>query len=194
MNPTAKSKDQYRLAGKLTVADYDRFKQEKNRDEISRLISDRFIKRYLVPLNSVPTVKKSGFCMMAIGCLMLEALESFYQGWPNTRGKSKAAFHSFIGRQGEFTLLRGQEPEFFEHVRCGILHQAETTGGWRIRRDKDGALFDAPTKTVNANAFIDALTAALRDYCETLKHSDWEDELWANARKKLDAICENCAH
>lgn len=39
--------------------------------------------------------------MMAVACLMIEALESFYQGWPDTNGRSKDAFCKFADWNSE---------------------------------------------------------------------------------------------
>jgi len=83
--------------------------------------------------------------MMAVSCLMIEALECFLQGWSSSENRSKAAFCLFFDAHDQFKDLRGYGQHFYKNVRCGILHQAETTGGWRIRRDKS-CLFDAATE------------------------------------------------
>lgn len=41
---------------------------------------------------------------------------------------------------------------FFTDIRCGILHQAETRGGWKIQRK--GTLLDDHNKTMNATVFL----------------------------------------
>jgi hypothetical protein len=128
---------------------------------------------------------------MAVSCLMVEALESFWRGWPNTRGKSELAFRSFFQRTPAFAVFLGHGPQFYEHVRCGILHQAETTGGWRIQRT--GPLFDAPNKTVGSDAFLAVMRAAVGDYATELRQRDWSDALWLNFRKKMRSVGSNCA-
>jgi len=45
----------------------------------------RFAERYLDPILDSP--KRHGFAMMAICCLMVEALESFRNGWSKTSDK-----------------------------------------------------------------------------------------------------------
>jgi hypothetical protein len=69
--------------------------------------------------------------MMAVSCLMIEALECFRQGWIDTkeRGKGAQAFRLFFDTAEPLKEFRGYAPAFYTHVRCGILHQAETTGG-----------------------------------------------------------------
>jgi hypothetical protein len=128
---------------------------------------------------------------MAIGCLMLEALESFRQGLPDTKHASKAAFCSFFDHHAEFAVFRGHAERFWLDVRCGILHQAESRGGWTIRRS--GPLFNSETRTVNATAFVRALGRVLKGYCRELRQGKWDDDIWRLCRRKMEAIIKNCS-
>lgn len=149
-----------KLSRSVTVARYRELKERRDRKEIAKFIRDRFSERYIEPLRGS---RKHGFCTMAICCLMIEALESFWQGWSDAKGKSEEAFRHFFERCSEQNLeLQVFSPiakDFYKGVRCGILHQAETTNGWRIRRA--GPLFDPETKTINATRFHDQLGLAL---------------------------------
>ena len=191
-----KAAEDFKLAKNTKVKDYKKWKSEKKLDSIIDLIRNRFSERYLTPMANIKkgekSEEKSGFCMMAISCLTIEAMESFRQGWKDTKGKSECAFCLFFDRYGAFSKLRGHCHDFYRNVRCGILHQAETTGGWRIQRDKNKEVFDETTLIINANAFIKALEESLKKYCEDLKKEKWDSELWINAIKKIDAICDNC--
>lgn len=178
------------LARGYAVADYRALEAAKDKAEIARLISQRFTERYLAPTLSRQNVKH-GFATMAIGCLMVEALESFRQGWPETRGKSKKAFCYFFDAHDQFAAFRGHAEPFYYDVRCGILHQAETRGGWTIRRG--GALFDPTSRVVNATAFVRTLGKVLKVYCRGLRQADWESDTWKKCRKKMGAICRACA-
>ena len=80
--------------------------------------------------------------------------------------------------------------DFYYGVRCGILHQAETTGGWRIRRR--GVLFDTQSKIINATRFHKELELFLQEYRETLKDLDWDGEEWQCVRRKMAAIIKHC--
>jgi hypothetical protein len=130
---------------------------------------------------------------MAISCLMIESLESFVQGWENTNSKSEAAFCYFFDSHSQFNTFRGHFAQFYKNVRCGILHQAETTSGWKITRKKTAPLFDATSSlTINANLFLQNLRAVLDGFCDELKTSDWNSTEWKNVRKKMKALCHNC--
>lgn len=193
MNPLPKTGRDHQLAKGITVEDYERLKAQRDCRGIADLIRKRFGERYLNPINNTPLDNKSGFCMVAIGCLMIEALECFHQGWATSNKRSKAAFCEFFNREQPFQLLKRHSEAFYEHVRCGILHQAETTGGWRIRRDNDGLLFDEATRTLNANAFLNALSESLESYCTRLAAAGLDDTQWKNATAKLDSICDHCS-
>ena len=137
---------------------------------------------------------KHGFCTMAICCLMIEALESFHQGWPDSAGMGREAFRTFFERcaaeGSELGRFADCPDDFYVGVRCGILHQGETSRGWRIRRE--GPLFGPSTKLINATRFHKELGMVLESYCNSLKRSDWDSEVWHNLRRKMLAVIENC--
>lgn len=181
--------DDTELAPKFTVRNYKRARDSNppDRTAIADAIRARFVDRYIEPVKAKPR----GFTIMAVSCLMIEALESFRQGWESSNGRSKAAFCFFFDAFAPFKDLRGHAQAFYKHVRCGILHQAETTGGWRIRRDSS-PLFDSSNFTINANKFLDALVAVLGTFCDELKTLPWDSAEWKNVRKKMEAIVRNC--
>ena len=177
------------LATDLTVAQYKALGQGGNTQAIADFIERRFTERYITPMR-VDASKKNGFTIMAVACLLIEALESFRQGWPNSDQKSQLAFCNFFDRTSNFTFIRGYSQDFYKNVRCEILHQGETTGGWHIRRK--GPIFDKSTKTVNAKKFHDEIEKVLKHYCDELRKSSWDSEIWKALRKKMRAICRNC--
>jgi hypothetical protein len=176
-----------KLSPTIDVGQYKLLEQKKDREAIARFIQERFSARYIDPVSSG---NKHGFTMIAISCLMIEALESFRHGWADTKGKSRKAFHSFFDRHEAFQIFRNRADDFYYGVRCGILHQAETTRGWRIKRS--GLLFEDTNKTINATAFLSRLSACLVEYCEQLRRESWDSEIWNNLREKMQAICSNC--
>lgn len=194
----AKAVDDFLISKDTTVGDIInciRIKNQESKEKLINAIYHRFYGRYLVPLNSIPGGSdlepdlKSGFLIMATACLMIEAMESFYQGRPTTKGKSKEIFENFFKREENiFPIFR--DIKFYENIRCGILHQAETTEGWRIIRD--GMLVNINNKTINATIFLEKLTESLNNYKTELETSDWDAKIWKNAIKKLEAICDNC--
>ena len=182
--------DDVELATGFTVKRYRALEANHEQAQIATLISRRFTERYLGPTLSRRNVKH-GFTTMAVGCLMLEALESFRLGLPNTKSASKTVFCSFFDHHDEFAVFRGHAERFWLDVRCGILHQAETRGGWTIRRS--GPLFDSSKRVVNATRFVRTLGRVLKQYCRGLKTAEWNSETWRLCRKKMDAIVATCS-
>lgn len=180
------------LAGKITAREYADLVKNKNRVAIADLIQKRFEERYLDPI--LDSASRHGFAMLAVCCLMVEALESFRQGWKDTadRGKSEGAFCSFFQAYEEFRDLRPLAHEFYRAIRCGILHQAETTQKWRIDREPGLLAEMSGVRWLSAYEFGTRLRTVLGRYRDELYNSDWTSPLWFNARKKLQAICKNC--
>jgi hypothetical protein len=195
MNTKALSNDprQTELASNFTVAQYETACGAQDRDTIAEALRRRFTERYIGPVTPTKGKQMHGFTMMAISCLMIESLESFCQGWENTNSKSEAAFCYFFDSQRQFNNFRGHFAQFYKNVRCGILHQAETTSGWKITRNKTAPLFDtASSLTINATLFLQNLRAVLDGFCDGLKTADWNSTEWKNVRKKMKALCHNC--
>jgi hypothetical protein len=181
--------------GNITVVRYRSMIRQRQKGVLVKFIHDRFSERYITPLRAIPKSPKNlrnGFCTMAICCLMVEALESFWEGLATTRapGASRAAFVSFFNRSDNLRPFRPYADEFYTHVRCGILHQAETTGAWKIRRD--GPLFLPKTLTINATRFHDELHKCLVTYCSALERERFDGPLWTAFNNKMKAICRNC--
>ena len=175
------------LSSSTSVDRYLEMELQKDIEGISKFIYERFNERYIKPF--INNKNKSGFIMMASACLMIEALESFWHGWRRSPN-SGLAFCQFFDRNGRFILLQGLREEFYVHVRCGIMHQGETTGGWHIRRD-GREIFNSQSKTIDATKFLKEMDGALNDYCELLKNTTWSDKRWLKFRKKMKSICEN---
>lgn len=180
------------LTDKVTVGqtrNWIKTKDENSKERLIELINHRFYNRYVKHLKEID----SGFLKMAISCLMIETLESFRQGKKNTKAKGVGLkmFIDFFKK--ESALFPGFEQiakDFYINVRCGILHQAETTNAWRILRTN--VLLDKKNKTINATKFVSALGKALNNYVEELKSSELSSPIWKNAILKLEDICDNC--
>lgn len=179
-----------KLSESTTVDQYIKWENKKNKEKIADFIYNRFYERYIRPFECAPKDIKNGFSMMANCCLMIEALESFYQGWSNTRDKSELAFCNFFDRVKELSDFHGYSHDFYVNVRCGILHQAETAGGWKIVRR--GSLFNPNELTINATKFLNRLNTYLKRYTGDLENASWNDDIWKNLRKKMKTIIKNC--
>jgi len=187
-----KNVNEFLLTEKITVGEtlgWIKQKDAHSKIKLIELIHHRFYNRYIKHLNLID----SGFLKMAISCLTIEALESFKKKKKNTKGKGvgEKMFKDFFEiEEVLFPGLKDIYSDFYSNIRCGILHQAETTKEWRILRKGD--LLDKKNKAINATKFVRAIDKALNNYINTLRQNDFSSQIWKNAILKIVDICENC--
>jgi len=179
----------------ITISDYNDMIERKDKDGIAEFIFFRLFSRYIRPFsfdNSEYKKKyKNGFSIMANLCLLIETLQSFKNGWGDSNSNSQKAFKHFFHNNPHFKELKQKAPEIYKNVRCGILHQGETTGGWKITR-KVEIFYDPKTKTIDAVMFAEQMEKCLCDYRKDLKTAEWDSETWDNFRTKMRKIIKNC--
>lgn len=177
--------DSTKLSSSTTVARYKKLEADGNRKALCQFFVERFDERYFQPIEN--SQSKHGFAVLAIACLVIEALESFYQGRPDSKNASTQMFRDFFARDTVLKELGGGNDWFYKDIRCGILHQSESRGGWRVLRR--GPLLDAQAKTLNATVILRALKHEVLQYAQRIQT---DEQVWRNFRKKMGAICANC--
>ena len=181
-NPTGKN---------ITVEKYKKLVEDRNKKEIANFIYNRIYSRYIKPFefddSKYKKEFKNGFSMMANACLLIETLQSFKEGLGDSNGQSGKLFTNFFNENDNFEIFKGKT--FYKDVRCGILHQGETTGGWKINRKKKAPLLK--DKNINANKFMIELEKSLRTYRVCLEKEEWDSEIWDNFRTKMRRIIKN---
>ncbi|MCU7806887.1 MAG: hypothetical protein KZQ73_03335 [Candidatus Thiodiazotropha sp. (ex Semelilucina semeliformis)] len=181
----------------VTVEKYEEWRDAAKAIEIADFLYERHFRRYLKPFTfdsqDYKSNYKNGFSMMASYCLLIETIEGFYRGWPKSR--NELAFMKFFTRDKHFTEFAVSDipSQFYKNIRCGILHQGETSGGWLISRNSSDPLISNANKTINANKFGSKLQKSLEDYTSELKQSDWNSELWKHAKERMKSLIKNCA-
>lgn len=181
-------------SGRVTVADYEAWRAlgEQGRDNIAEFFRERIRERYIDPVLALDPDKKNGFSIMAVSCLLIETYETFRQGWPSSDKKSALAFCYFFDREALFHSFSGCGQQFYKNVRCGILHQGETTGGWKITRADRKPLFDRPRLSIHATKFHNQMAIVIDRYCRKLKAEPLKNEIWRHFSKKMNATIANC--
>lgn len=192
---------------KVTVKNCKDFLAAKDKKALANFIYDRLYGRYLKPFDfrSVDYEKnyKNGFALMTSSCLLIETLTSFRESrYRNTKNLSGECFGHFFTTESKFadfatggrqtngdisTKKQGGLPnDFYENVRCGILHNAETKNGWTITRNESKPYFNPATKEINATKFANRLKSVLSSYKKSLIESDFDsDIIWKNFRDRL---------
>jgi hypothetical protein len=176
------------------------------------LIQCRYKERFLDPIRTLRSEKGHargyGFAIMALCSLLIESLQSYRYGLPTTHEAEYASlaafnppaeyqipkaerksgtqvfadFFSFAAHQVLFLGVDGKT--YHTSIRNGLLHQAQTKGGWKIKIDQTH-LWNEPDKIVDRNRFADALALAFDQYLEELNRAAWDDDIWRKARRKL---------
>lgn len=182
---------EYKLTRDVTVGQLQTWMDEKtdhSKTEIVKLIKHRFENRYLKHIKCVD----SGFLIMAVSCFVIETLQSFREGEPDTNGIGQRMFKNFFNNEQDNFPDFNEEisVEFYKHIRCGILHQSETTNAWRVLLV--GKLLDKTEFSINAELFLESLNKSVTKYSDELTVSDFNSDLWEKAFIKLKDICQSC--
>lgn len=179
----------------IRISTFEKWRDAQEKDLIADFVYERHYRRYIKPFEfddrRFKMHYKNGFAMMANCCLLIETLESFHRGWE--RGQNELSFLKFFTRENGFAEFATDDmpTHFYKHVRCGILHQGETTGGWTINRN-GRSLLDKPKREINAFLFASKLKESLEAYRKTLKDSEWDSPIWKKLREKMKHIIKNC--
>lgn len=145
---------------------------------------------------------------MALCSLLIESLQSYRYGLPTTnKGEFRRLadfsppleyavceheqksgvnvfvdFFSYHPHQALFPAVDGEV--FYSAIRNGLLHQAQTKRGWRIRT-RQAVLWNINERIVDRDKFADGLASAFDLYAEDLAAGQNDDPLWFLARRKL---------
>jgi hypothetical protein len=163
-----------------------------------QILKSRITSRFLDPIDFLlksevekrPTEKTLGFVVLAIDCALIETLAAFTKGLLRTDGISKRTFSRFLATHPEFCVHFNSAKiaeQFYEEIRCGILHQAETGGNSRVWSVGPLLRVDSGAITVNRSRFHDAVKAAYEKYYADLLDPS-NRELRRNFRKKMNYI------
>ena len=203
-----------RIAGEFTVSDWYKLSATLLADmdnshlweKAFEYFEKRLKTRYLDPIKHIKengTLEGEGFAIVAIICSTIEALESFYQGKSYRKAtnanplnqvteyyKSQPMFESFLQNRAPFKkhfTVPGLATEFYENVRCAILHEAATRGGWKIRVDSNNLVErQANNFVINRDMFVQAIEEYINIYRQELFAKRSLKEAFI---LKLNAIC-----
>ena len=164
----------------------------------------RLALRYLDPIKTLQNngnYQGEGFSIAAIQCTLIEFLESTAQGLtyrfrrnseklgPFEYSSSKSIFIKFLCNRKPFagTFTKLSALDFYEGVRCGLLHEAQTKNGWKVwARSHDNAIADITKRIV----YRDNFQTALLEYVECYKSVLLSDGAAQSAFvRKFDSLC-----
>lgn len=166
--------------------------------------------RYLHPIASIQrddTKSGEGFAIVALFCSLIEFLESCERGdnfhfigrtkdklQPNEYNERQASsyFKDFLKTRKPFDTLipSALVNSFYQDVRCGLLHEARTKGGWFISTAASGGALIS-TKggqiTLFRNRLIPALETYFVEYRKRLLSNSSTQQAFI---RKFDHLCK----
>jgi len=149
-----------------------------------------------------------GFAIMSLCCLLVEVLYCYKAGLPSTHHRELEQLHKniknitqewavpetewpsgtaeafrcfFIQNQHFFPGIDGGS--FYRDIRNGLLHQAQTKNGWKIKIR--GGLWDEAARSLNREEFSKQLTTYFNSFLEALTNARWGDPIWQTTARKI---------
>lgn len=168
------------------------FSTEGGWQEAIEIFKDRIRGRFLEPISRMELYGYAGFAVIALDCLLIETLQQFKEGLSRS-SSSRDSFVRFL-TESSFSSYFSKEAAglFYEQIRCGILHQAETKGSSRIVARRDSPLVehshDGKGLVINRCLFHKQLVSEFEAYIARLRDASNVD-LRMKFKRKMDHIC-----
>jgi len=166
-------------------------------DTAIEIFKSRIYPRYIEPIDLLiasdsernPRERKFGFTIMAIACLLIETLYCFRRGILDNKGNGKPTFVEYLSTSPNLSPYfgKGQAAIFYDHIRNGILHQAETKYDSRIRSVGPVARVLPNGLAVNRTILFDLLKKDVAHYIFELSDPA-NEQLRQLFRDKMDFI------
>ena len=202
------------IAGSKTCGDWRAFRcglvPGGDRDLWQRAFDEYFNARirlrYLDPIDLLQRSdlrQGEGFSVVAIHCTLVEFLESTLRGityryvrqdaelGPYEYRRSGEVFVGFLCNREPFRQVFNENlaRDFYENIRCAVLHEARTNGGWRIWADSQtGAILDAVRRILYRNDFHQAIITFIAWYRDAITSDSAIQEAFL---RKFNSLC-NC--
>lgn len=177
-----------------------------NWDKGILIVQDRFESRFFNHIDGIKQDGFSGFVIMSINCLLIETLMQFYTGHnstednPNYSGNQWKSFKDFLKNSPHFNTHFTTNricKVFYQHFRCGLLHQAQTKKKSKINICT-GKLITQASSTVedglivDRNIFYTNLKLEFDNYIDKLSNNKTNfkgENLREKCILKMDTIC-----
>ena len=193
------SKQEPELATGWTLSRVEDCLCREDKGALVKFIAQCYENRFLNPikiLRVAPSQARGyGFAIMALCSLLIESLQSYRYGLPtknkaefkrlaffnsptqyevpeNQRKSGGEVFWDFFSYPPHRTLFPGVDGKiFYTAIRNGLLHQAQTKDGWRIRTGQS-MLWNAKDRILDRNKFADGLASAFKNYTQELSRAN----------------------
>ncbi len=153
------------------------------------IFKERIEGRYLNQIRDLrKDCNKNGFTIMAINCLLIDALLQFENGLENTIGNVQTEYEIFLTDRLNFS--KNAAEIFYECIRCGILHSAQTYGNAVLTTD-EGYVFkeDNNALKVSVNDFSEKIDNYFSNYIADLENPN-KLTIRRNFIEKMKYVCK----
>lgn len=187
-----------RCGGYWTVKDWEAIDlaNEEGWKKAIIIFEDRIRGRFLKIIDQIKCSTFSGFAIMALDCLLIETLQQFYEGVEETPRRQNQEYFCRFLKQTSFNEFFDEcrARMFYQQIRNGILHQAETKGSSRIWIREGTPLVeyadDGNGLLINRNKFHEQLVHEFENYVAQLRRNNPPDNgLRERFKRKMDSIC-----
>jgi hypothetical protein len=157
-----------------------------------QMLKDRLNARFFDAVKAIDKQDFSGFAVLALDCLLIETLQQFKEGVGETPSRKSGKYFELFLTSAPFSthFTKVSAAKFYDHFRCGILHQAEIKSSskvWRV-----GSLVapapDGKGLIINRKLFHATLRKAFAAYLRALRNRS-DALLCQNFVKKMNHIC-----
>lgn len=206
-----------RIAGTKTFSDWNEIEKKLDPqsnafwEEAFDFFNARIQTRYTNSIDEILQIKKfegEGFAVVSLQCSLIETIECFVNGW-KFRNKPKGwfeknnsnniknfnnstIFESFFQRRSEFSKDFIDGNDFYTSVRCGLLHETQTTNNWKIKRNDSRKEFDwyrqhGDVKTIYTYQLSNVIKSLITRYRTSIMTGENFDEI-SNIRLRENFI------
>lgn len=224
-------KHDMKIAGSLTISNWLELSNNLKCDSDDdwslafQYFEERIITRYINPIKSILDIGDNlgeGFAVVNLQCSLIETIESFINGcnseynrkirktqWKKDTNiifnSNKEIFKSFFDKRKPFVDYdkKIDGVEFYQDVRCGLLHETQTKNNWKIKCDSSKSALaydevkngDKVEKIIYRENLQLALEELILNYKKAIINRTIFDEFSAcelrnNFRDKFNHICK----
>ena len=210
-----------KIAGNLKINDWREIEkvlkpnEEENWGLAFHFFEERIRTRYLNPIKALLDMDLNngeGFAVVNLQCSLIEMIESFVNGWVyihKPRGWYKneqksevmnnaCIFKSFFANRNGIENMKIDGGDFYDSVRCGLLHETQTKSNWKITKGlSDGDAYEEKDgfKIIYRDNFQRDLGILIKNYKKAIINGVEFDgipacELRENFIAKFNHICK----
>lgn len=150
------------------------------------IVEDRIQGRWIQPADTIAPIQGAGFALLALDCIILEAIWGFKHGTKTENPKD--AYREML-MSVPFGWTKAQSDDFRRFVRNGLMHDAETRSRWLVEKTvPEHAMLEVRDGNcvLNRSLFHRAIKTVFSEWILELRHGN--AEVRKNMAKRMNAL------